>query len=63
MTTKDDYQFKLHIIEEMQNYPLIYHKANPHHYQRDKRQKIFEDIGAILGIEGKCFSMIQNGKQ
>ena len=52
MTTKDDYQLKLPIIEEMQNYPLIYDKANLHHYRRDKRQKIFDDTGAILGIEG-----------
>ena len=62
MTTKDDYQLKLYIIEEMQNYPIIYNKANPHHYQRDKRQKIFDDIGAILVIEGECFSMIHTGK-
>ena len=62
MTTEDDYQLKLRIIEEMQNYPLIYDKANPHHYRRDKRQKIFDDIGAILGIEGECCSMIQTGK-
>ena len=62
MIIKDDYQLKLHIIEEMQNYPLIYDKANLHHYQRDKRQKIFDDIGTILGIEGECFSIIQMGK-
>ena len=62
MTTEDDYQLKLCITEEMQNYPLIYDKANSHHYQRDKRQKIFDDIGAIFGIEGECFSMIQTRK-
>ena len=55
MTIKDDYQLKLCIIEKMQNYPLIYDKANPHHYQR---QKIFDNISAILGMEGECFSMI-----
>ena len=61
----EEFELKCRLIEEMQLYPLIYDKAHPFHYKKEKRDEIFDSIGAILGITGlyllfKC--MILQGK-
>ena len=40
------------IIEEVENFPIIYNKQHPDHYQVNKKKNIFDEIGGRLGISG-----------
>ena len=45
-------QTKAKLIEEIKN-PCIYNKADPNHYHLDKKLEIFNNIGRMLGMDGK----------
>ena len=36
-------------------YPAIYDKAHADHFRRNKKDAIFEAIGAALGVTGKFY--------
>ena len=36
-------------------YPAIYYKARVDHFRRNKKDAIFEAIGAVLGVTGKFY--------
>lgn len=40
------------IIDHMEPYPLIYNKAHPDHFRRDKVEEAFDELGVIVGISG-----------
>ena len=49
------FEFKCKLIEEIKIYPAIYDKAHPDHSRRNKKDAIFEAIGAVLGVRGEIF--------
>ena len=49
------FDFKCKLIEEIKLYPSIYDKAHPDHLRRNKKDAIFEAIGAALGVTGKFY--------
>ena len=49
----EESQTKAKLIEEIKNHPCIYNKADPNHYRRDKKLKIFTNIGKMLNMDGK----------
>ena len=49
--SEDDIQSRL--IEEIQNYPCIFDKADPNHFKTDVTNAKFEEIGIILGVPGE----------
>ena len=55
MASDDMFDFKCKLIEEIKLYPSIYDKANPDHLRRNKKDAIFEAIGAALGVTGKFY--------
>ena len=57
-TQEDD--FRAHLIEDVQNYPCIYDKANPNHFQTTFTNQKFDEIGAILEVEGLVLLFFQS---
>lgn len=55
MASNDDYQLKCDIIDQMRNYPLIYDKSHPKHFNRDARVDIFNEIALRLNTDGNYF--------
>ena len=54
MAGNDDmFDFKCKLIEEIKMYLAIYDKAHTDHYRRNKKDAIFEAIGAALRVTGK----------
>ena len=49
--SEDDIRSRL--IEEIQNYPCIFDKADPNHFKTDVTNAKFEEIGIILGVPGE----------
>ena len=62
MARSDDmFEFKCKLIEEIKMYPAIYDKAHTDHFRRNKKDTIFEAIGAALGVTSKfCFISVLN---
>ena len=52
---EDDYQLKCDIIDKIRDYPLIYDKSHPKHYNRDARVDVFNEIAEQLNTDGKQF--------
>ena len=56
MAGSDDmFEFKCKLIEEIKMYLAIYDKAHADHFRRNKKDAIFEAIGAALGVTGKFY--------
>ena len=51
----DMFEFKCKLIKEIKMYPAIYEKAHADHFRRNKKDAIFEIIGATLGVTGKFY--------
>ena len=51
----DMFDFKYKLIEEIKMYPAIYDKAHTDHFRHNKKDAIFEVIGAALGVTGKFY--------
>ena len=49
------FDFKCKLIEEIKMYPAICDKAHPDHFWCNKKDAIFEAIGAALGVTGKFY--------
>ena len=49
------FEFKCKLIEEIKICTAIYDKAQPDHFRRNKKDTIFEAIGAVLGVTGKIY--------
>ena len=60
MASDDMFDFKCKLIEEIKLYPTIYYKAHPDHLRRNKKDSIFEAIGAALGVTGKFYILLLN---
>ena len=60
MASDDLFEFKCKLIGEIKLYPSIYDKAHPDHSQKNKKDTIFEAIGAALGVTGKFYFSILN---
>ena len=60
MALDDMFDFKCKLIEEIKLYPAIYDKAHPDHLRRNKKDAIFEAIGAALGVTGKFYFFMFN---
>ena len=62
-TQEDD--LRACLIEEIQNYPCIYDKADPNHFCTIYMNQKFDEIGVILGIDGEFvnFSNSTNKKE
>ena len=54
-SNNDNFNFKCHLIDEIYKYPAIYDNANLNHCKRDYTVNIFNEIGLILGCDGKHF--------
>ena len=55
------YKFRCKLIEEIQNYSLLYDKANVKHHNRAEKDKAWELIATACEREGMYFSMIPIG--
>ena len=51
--TQQEDDFRSRLIEEIQNYPCIYDKADPNHFCTAYTNQKFDEIGAIHGIDGE----------
>ena len=60
MVSDDMFDFKCKLIEEVKLYPAIYDKAHPDHLRRNKKDAIFEAIGAALGVTAKFYILLLN---
>ena len=49
------FEFKCKLIGEIKMYPAIYDKAHPDHFRRNKKDAIFEAIGAVLRVSGEIY--------
>ena len=52
------FEFKCKLIEETKMYPAIYDKAHRDHFRSNKKDAIFEAIGAVLGVTGKIYFIL-----
>ena len=59
MVSDDMFDFKCK-LEEIKLYPAKYDKAHPDHLCRNKKDAIFEAIGAALGVTGKFYILLLN---
>ena len=59
------FELKCKLIEEIKMYLAIYDKAHVDHFRRNKKDAIFEAIGAALGVTGKFYfiSVLKMWKQ
>ena len=42
------------LIDLVKQHPLIYDKSHPLHYRTNARNEVWDEIGKILSIPGKC---------
>ena len=50
--------FRSCLIEEVQNYPGIYDKANPNHFCTTFTNQKFDEICANLGVNGEFYFIL-----
>ena len=53
----EEYRFKCALLEEVQNYPCLYDKADPLHFKTRITNEKFAEIAVTLRSDGKPFGI------